>query len=310
MLAGRDADTLSQVSRGCAAAGAATARFVPTDVTDPSQVQQLAKVALQSHQKIDVWINGVGVGAVGHFDKTPIEAHRRVIEANLLGHVHGAHAALRHFRERGQGILINMISIGGWVPAPFAAAYTASKFGLRGFSEALRAEVSDQPNIHVCDVAPTVVDSPGLSHGANYTGHDIRLNMPLVDPLRVAKAVVHIAASPRPVTWIGATALPARLAHTFAPRLLTAAMHRVADWALRRSPPIEMSDGNLYKASVVTTVHGRGSGKDAQVCAPSHAGRTANTVLAAALGAFGAVSLFLLMSERRRAKGKRAWENG
>src|SRR5690606_11812847 len=116
---------------------------------------------------------GVGVGAVGLFDETPLAAHRRVVEANLIGHMNGAHAALRHFRKRGRGTLINLISMGGWVPAPYAAAYTASKFGLRGLSESLRAEVSDLPKVHVCDVSPTFVDSPGLRHGANYTGSNI-----------------------------------------------------------------------------------------------------------------------------------------
>lgn len=65
-----------------------------------------------------MWINNVGVGAVGLFDQTPMEAHRRVIEANLLGHMHGAYEIVPHFKSRGRGTLVNMISPGGWVPAP------------------------------------------------------------------------------------------------------------------------------------------------------------------------------------------------
>ncbi|PJI52484.1 hypothetical protein CTI14_41580, partial [Methylobacterium radiotolerans] len=52
---------------------------------------------------------------------------------NLLGAVHGAYAVLPHFLDRGRGTLINTVSMGGLAPTPFAAAYTASKFGLRGF---------------------------------------------------------------------------------------------------------------------------------------------------------------------------------
>ena len=92
----------------------------------------------------------------------------------MIGHVNGAHAAISHFLENGRGVLINMISLGGWVPAPLASAYSASKFGLRGFSEALRGELRDRPNVHVCEVYLIFVDSPPpvaaaatLSHGCS-----------------------------------------------------------------------------------------------------------------------------------------------
>jgi len=247
VLAARDADTLEPVAEACRAAGAASALVVPTDVTDAEAVGTLAQTALTQHGHIDIWINGVGVGAVGLFDETPLAAHRRVIESNLIGHMHGAHAALRHFKKRGRGTLINMISVGGWIPAPYAAAYTASKFGLRGLSEALRAEVSDLPQVHVCDVAPTVVDSPGLLHGANYT---------MVDPRRVARAVVALSSRPRAITWVGASAGPGRLAHAIAPQWVGAAMQRTMRWALGRAQPVARTDGNLFESSKGTQIDG------------------------------------------------------
>jgi short-subunit dehydrogenase len=185
-----------------------------------------------------------------------VAAHRRVVEANLLGHLHGAHVALRHFRERGQGTLINMISVGGWIPSPYAAAYTASKFGLRGLSEALRAEVSDLPHVHVCDVAPTFVDSPGLSHGANYTGRNLQPRIPLLDPHRVADTIVALAERPRAVTWMGAGATPGRLVHAMAPERLGAAMRWVTERALRSARPVAPSDGNLFDPSRGTSIEG------------------------------------------------------
>ena len=66
-------------------------------------------------------------------------------------------------------------------PSPAPAAYAASKVGLRGVSESLRGELSRLPDVHVCDVYPTVVDTPGLSHGANYTGRQVKPPPPLVD---------------------------------------------------------------------------------------------------------------------------------
>lgn len=256
VLASRSADTLAPVVMACRNAGAAAALGVPTDVTHAEAVAHLADTALRHYGRIDVWVNGVGVGAVGRFDETPVKAHRRVVEANLLGHLYGAHAALKHFRERGQGTLINMISVGGWVPAPMASAYTASKFGLRGLSESLRAEVADLPLVHVCDVAPTFVDSPGLSHGANYTGRNIAPKIPLLDPRRVADAVVALMDRPRAVTWLGAAAAPGRLAHALAPQRLGAFMQWATDKALRSAQPVAKSDGNLFAPSRGTAIDG------------------------------------------------------
>jgi short-subunit dehydrogenase len=177
VLASRHRENLQAVAQACEEAGG-RAMVVPTDVTDAGAVQALADAAVSHLGHVDLWINNVGVGAVGLFDETPMEAHRRVIEANLLGHMNGAYAILPHFKSRGHGTLVNMISLGGWVPAPYATAYTASKFGLRGFSESLRAELADQPEIHVCEVYPTFVDTPGMSHGANYSGGRGRASWP------------------------------------------------------------------------------------------------------------------------------------
>jgi NAD(P)-dependent dehydrogenase (short-subunit alcohol dehydrogenase family) len=222
---------------------------VPTDVTKASEVAALAAAALSRFGRIDVWINNVGVGAVGRFDTTPIEAHRRVIESNLLGHVHGAHAALAQFRAQGRGILINMISVGGWYSAPYAAAYVASKFGLRGLGQSLRAELSGQPHIHVCDVYPAFVDTPGVSHGANYTGRGLKPAPPLVDPRVVAARIVALVSHPRPTTAIGSVGKLARYTQTLAPELRGSMTRRLMDFALARSSRVPRSDGNLFDPS-------------------------------------------------------------
>ena len=123
VLAARNPDTLAPVALACRAEGG-QALGIPTDVTDADAVQALADKAVRHFGRIDVWINGVGVGAVGRFDDVPLAAHRRVIESNLLGHVHGAHAALTRFRAQGHGLLVNLISLGGFSPALPAEAGT------------------------------------------------------------------------------------------------------------------------------------------------------------------------------------------
>jgi short-subunit dehydrogenase len=71
--------------------------------------------------------------------------HEQVIKTNLLGYMNGAHAALPIFKQQGAGILINNISIGGFLPVPYGAGYSAAKFGLRGWSEALKGELTEWP---------------------------------------------------------------------------------------------------------------------------------------------------------------------
>ncbi|WP_077003241.1 SDR family oxidoreductase [Variovorax sp. KK3] len=255
VLAARDRESLDVVAAECSEAGARVL-VQPTDVTDPEAVKQLAAAALDRFGQIDVWINNVGIGAVGLFDQTPIEAHRRVVEANLLGHMHGAHAVLPHFRTRGCGTLINMISVGGWIPAPYAAAYSASKFGLRGFSEALRAELVDLPDVHVCEVYPTFVDTPGMTHGANYSDHRLTPPPGLVDPRRVANALLSLSRKPRGATYVGAGARSGIWAHAMAPDLVTRAMRWITERSLSRAEPRPHTDGNLFQPSVGNAIDG------------------------------------------------------
>ncbi|MBX5462602.1 MAG: SDR family oxidoreductase [Steroidobacteraceae bacterium] len=248
VLAARGREALEAVAAECELAGAAT-EVVLTDVTDDQAVRALAGSAIRRFGHIDVWINNVGVGAVGRFDEIPIETHRRVIEANLLGHMNGAHVAIAHFRARGRGTLINMVSLGGWLSTPYTAAYTASKFGLRGFGQSLRSELADLPDIHVCDVYPGFVDTPGVSHGANYTAHRLRPFPPLLSPERVAQHVVRLLTHPKPIVVIGSAARAARYTSGLLPELRGRLAKRSIDMALARAAPEPISNGNLFDVS-------------------------------------------------------------
>lgn len=255
VLASRQLEHLQELAHACEAAGG-SAIAVATDVTEANAVQALADAAISRLGHVDMWINNVGVGAVGLFDETPMAAHRRVIESNLLGHMHGAYAIVPHFKSRGRGTLVNMISLGGWVPAPYATAYSASKFGLRGFSESLRAELSGSPGIHVCEVYPTFVDTPGMSHGANYSGGQVRPPPPVVDPRTVADSLIALACRPRASTYIGAPARLGILAHALAPDLVVRTMKWLTDKSLQRARPAARSDGNLFEPSRGTAIDG------------------------------------------------------
>jgi short-subunit dehydrogenase len=255
VLAARNEKALNEVVNECERRGA-RALAVPTDVTDAQAVKRLADAAVQFGGRIDVWINNAGVGVIGEFTRTPIESHDQVIRTNLLGTLHGAHAAVAYFMQQQSGVLINVNSEGGWVPAPFAVAYAASKFGLRGYSEALRAELGGWPDIHVCDVFPAFIDTPGIRHAGNTTGRQVKPLPPLYDPFEVAHAIVALARSPKPAVTVGQAANVARLAHFLAPRLVGWAMNRFTRAYLRRAPSVAVSNGNLFAPSEDTRIYG------------------------------------------------------
>lgn len=246
VLAARDEDALEKIAALCREAGG-DALVVPTDVTDADAVKRLAGRAREHMGGIDLWFSDVGVGVVGKFHEVPIETHRQVIESNLIGHLHDAHAVLPIFLEQGRGTFVNMISIGGYLAPAWAVAYAASKFGLRGMSQALRGELSLHPHIHICDVYPTFVDTPAIAHAGNYTGGATSVPPGVLDPRSVAKAVVRLADHPRNTTAIGVPALFMKLSEFFTPNVTAAIMNGFMGTYFRRADPAPQTDGNLFE---------------------------------------------------------------
>jgi short-subunit dehydrogenase len=170
-----------------------------------------------------------------------------VIRINLLGYVHGAHAALFYFKKQGYGTLINNISVGGWFPVPYAAGYSASKFGLRGLSEAIRGELHAWPHIHVCDLFPAFLDTPGIQHAGNYTGKLLKPAPPVYDPQRVAEAIVSLAVRPRNSKTVGGMASFLRLSHFFFPGLSRRITAGLVEKYLKVADEAPETSGNLFE---------------------------------------------------------------
>ncbi|WNG89743.1 SDR family oxidoreductase [Mycobacterium sp. ITM-2016-00317] len=281
VLAARNAEALQTVAGRCEQLGG-EAICVPTDVTDSEAVRVLAERAAADLGGVDVWVSNAGTGAVGRYEETPMQSHEQVIRINLIGHMNDAHAVLPTFLRQGHGIFINMISLGGFAAAPFAAAYSAGKFGLRGFAEALRGELAQYPDIHVCDVYPGFVDTPGLRHGANYVGRRISAPPPVLDARRVAEAIGRLCDKPRPTTVIGGSAVLTRVVHAANPVLTARIAARLMQSYFDRAEPVATSDGNLFDPSADAAVIDGGLRKPARGIA---AGTFAVGSLAAAAGA-------------------------
>jgi short-subunit dehydrogenase len=244
VLGARGKEGLDDVAWRCGqAGGSADVRVV--DATDADAVAAFARYARDTMGQIDLWFSNVGSGVVGRFADVPIADHRQVIETNLITHMNDAHAVLPIFLEQDYGIWVNMISSGGFVATPYAAAYGASKYGLRGFSEALRAELGKKRDIHVCDVYPSFVDTPGFSHAANYTGAKLSYPPGVLAPEKVADAIVALARRPRSSTVLGAPDMTKKLTQ-LAPDLIASGMNRLLEAWSKRADRTEETVGALY----------------------------------------------------------------
>lgn len=114
---------------------------VTMDVTDPGQVENAARQAIERFGRVDVLINNAGYGIVGALEETPDSELRAQMETNFFGAVSVLQAILPFMREQRSGAIVNMSSLGGQLSFGGFSAYSASKFALEGVSEALAQEV-------------------------------------------------------------------------------------------------------------------------------------------------------------------------
>jgi short-subunit dehydrogenase len=255
VLGARGREGLEDIARQCRAAGG-HAEIGLVDATDAAAVATFAAEARAALGGIDLWFSDVGIGVVGKYVDVPIADHHRVIESNLVSHMNDAHAVMPIFVEQGHGTWVNMISVGGFVTTPYAAAYSASKYGLRGFSEALRAELNDYPDIHVCDVYPTFVDTPAIYHAGNYTGQPLTYPPGMLAPETVADAIVKLARRPRDTTVLGMPATLLKLSQ-FANPVTTALMNRFMNAWAKKAPQVPDTTGTMYEpSSGASGIHG------------------------------------------------------
>lgn len=248
VLAARRARLLQELADACEAAGG-RALPVATDVSEPGQVERLAYEAASQFGRIDVWVNNAGAGALGEFDQVPLDDHIQVIDTNLLGTLCGSHAAIRQFKKQGYGVLINVASVLGVVPAPNYSSYVASKFAVVGLSGALRQELAHGGwrEIRVCTVLPASADTPFFDHAANYTGHEARPIPPVYEPEDVVQAITKLASEPQDELAVGAAAKAAIMAHHIAPSLTERVMNRHNQSTVEKAPPARETRGSLQQ---------------------------------------------------------------
>ena len=219
VVAARRGAMLADVVREIEAQGG-QALAVETDVSDPDQVARLAALAVERFGRVDVWVNNVGVGAIGYFWEIPIRDHARVVDVNLKGLIYGAHVALNQFLVQGYGTLINTGSIDSETPLALQNTYASTKAAVLSLSRILNEELklAGEENIRVGTIMPWAVDTPWWTHAANYTGHAPRMSL-MDDPELVVDAIVKACLEPKEEQPVGWKAKGSDLSHHLLPKL-------------------------------------------------------------------------------------------
>jgi short-subunit dehydrogenase len=170
VLAARTTATLQAVAAQCQALGA-RCLAVPTDVSEQAQCQALVAATIAAYGRMDVLINNAGISAQALFAEVKaddLQWYERLMRINLWGSVWCTHAALPHL-QASRGRIVAVSSLAGLIGVPGRTAYSASKFAMTGFFEALRAELVGA-GVSVTTAYPGVVLTNIRSHGLNAAG--------------------------------------------------------------------------------------------------------------------------------------------
>ena len=116
-------------------------KLLEMDLTDHGSIKEAVRSIIEKEGRIDVLINNAGMHIGGPAETTPPEHVRLLIDTNFIGMVTLTQEVLPVMRSQGSGMIINFSSIGGLMGLPFQSFYSAGKFAIEGFSEALRLEV-------------------------------------------------------------------------------------------------------------------------------------------------------------------------
>ena len=205
-----------------------SALAVQTDIGSFADIECLVRTAVDHYKQIDILFNNAGFGRLDWLEELdPADDIQDQIQVNLLGLIWLSQAVIPHMIERRSGHVINMASMAGLVATPTYTVYAASKFGVRGFSEALRREVRVY-GVYVSIICPGGVATEfgykaGIHRKTNITTPEF---MTLSDQ-DIAEAVWRLARRPRRLLIVPWVLHLAAWANAIFPGLVDAAIERL-----------------------------------------------------------------------------------
>lgn len=161
-LVARRTEFLEDSASACRALGAEV-HVTPGDVTDPGVRAAIVETVRQQWGALDVLVNNAGVSAHGRFESSDETTLRRIMEVNFFAATELTRLALPLLKQGNRPAIVNIGSVLGHCGTPFNSEYSASKFALRGWTEALRAELTVD-GIDVLLASPGTVETEFFDH--------------------------------------------------------------------------------------------------------------------------------------------------
>ena len=131
----------------------------PLDVRDASAFGALVADVMARHGRLDYLFNNAGIGVAGETKDLAIDDWRAIVEVNVMGVVHGVHAAYPRMASQGFGHVVNTASMAGLMPSPMTVPYGMTKYAVVGLSRSLRAEGAHY-GVRVTALCPGVIRTP------------------------------------------------------------------------------------------------------------------------------------------------------
>lgn len=172
-LSDTDEVGLLETAGQCAGRNAREVRTEKLDVSDREAMAAYAGAVAAELGRVNVVFNNAGVALHGDFEETSYDELERIMNVNFWGVVHGSKEFLPHLIASGDGHLVNISSLFGLMGMPGQTAYNASKFAVRGFTEALRMEMlAARHPVQVTTVHPGGVKTAIARNARTTAGHD------------------------------------------------------------------------------------------------------------------------------------------
>jgi len=146
-------------------------KLVQCDVTNQNSIKTAIEEGIKAFNSIDVLINNAGYYILGPFEASTHEQIKRQIDTNLFGLIEVTKEMIPYFRKQKSGVIINLSSIAGIISIPLQSLYHATKWGVEGFSEALRYELRPF-NIRVKIIEPGVIKTDFYGRSMTITKND------------------------------------------------------------------------------------------------------------------------------------------
>ena len=197
VLAARRIDRLQAIAAKIQAEGG-EAIAIPVDVINPADVDNMVKSTLDLYGQIDILFNNAGIGRVDWFENhSTIRDIDMLVQINLTSLMYVTRVVLPYMLKRGEGHIINMVSVAGLITTPLITSYSASKHGARAFTDALRREVAPL-GIKVSGIYPGPAKTEFGQHvGKNKAYGSIKKSIDIhMTSEYVARRVVDVAKRP------------------------------------------------------------------------------------------------------------------